>query len=416
LLKPEKLYYFINFCDSFFFSLATVTYGVYAVRHGHLEAYELLLIGTAMELAIFITEVPTGIIADRYTRKGSILIGLFVMSASIAIVGLSPTFTGIGLGMFSWGIGYSFISGAQEAWLSDEVGETKANKAFIKAAQWQMTGGVFSIIPSIILAGINPHLPFITAAVFYALLMVFLSVHMHEKGFIRSGNNVKRSLSIFPDGFWSRLKGNNLMLIGIVTSICIAVTMETSMRFMPHVMLNLQNMPSIPFMNYITFGTSSNAESSELGWFGIIEGGGYLSALLGTFCVGKLVNTERLTSISRALTLLTLLASLSALLFGTANGFLVALFSYWLLIAVEESMYPIRIAFVNRGVQSSERATLISIINQATSFGEMSTGPIMAIVSVSKSVSFALITSAAASVSASLLFAKSFFASKENEG
>ena len=128
------------------------------------------------------------------------------------------------------------------------------------------------------------------------------------------------------------------------------------------------------------------------------------------------MNTDRLPSISRALTLLTLLASLSAVLFGTANGFLVALFSYWLLIAAEESMYPIRIAFVNRGVRSSERATLISIINQATSFGEMSTGPIMAIVSVSKSVSFALITSAAASVSASLLFAKSSFPSKEDRG
>ncbi|SVA55444.1 uncharacterized protein METZ01_LOCUS108298, partial [marine metagenome] len=29
-MKSEKLYYLINFCDNFFFSLATVTYGVYA--------------------------------------------------------------------------------------------------------------------------------------------------------------------------------------------------------------------------------------------------------------------------------------------------------------------------------------------------------------------------------------------------
>ena len=415
-MKPEKLYYLINFCNSFFFSLATVTYGVYAVRHAHLEAYELILIGTAMELAIFVTEVPTGIIADRYTRKGSILIGLLVMSVSIAIVGLSPTFAGIGLGMFSWGIGYSFISGAQEAWLSDEVGETKANKAFIKGAQWQMTGGVLSIIPSIILAGIKPHLPFITAAVLYVLLMFLLLVRMSEKGFVRSTNKVKGSLSVLPEGFWSRLKANHLMVIGIVTSICIAVTMETSMRFMPHVMLNLQDMPNIPFLNDFTFNASNGAESSELGWFGIIEGGGYVAALLGTLIVGKLVNTQRLISISRALTFLTLLASLSALVFGTANGFLIALFSYWLLIALEESMYPIRIAFVNRGVQSSERATLISIINQATSFGEMSTGPIMATVSVIKSVPFALIASAGASVFASFLFAKSSFPSNEKEG
>ena len=58
-MKAEKLYYLINFSASFFFSLATVTYGVYAVRHAHLEAYELILIGTAMEMDIFVTEVPT---------------------------------------------------------------------------------------------------------------------------------------------------------------------------------------------------------------------------------------------------------------------------------------------------------------------------------------------------------------------
>ena len=98
------------------------------------------------------------------------------MSVSIAIVGLFPTFIGIGLGMFCWGIGYSFVSGAQEAWLSDELGESRANKAFIKGAQWQMTGGVLSIIPSIALAGIKPYLPFFIAAVFYVLLMLFLLV------------------------------------------------------------------------------------------------------------------------------------------------------------------------------------------------------------------------------------------------
>ena len=189
--------------------------------------------------------------------------------------------------------------------------------------------------------------------------------------------------------------------------------METSMRFMPHIMLNLQNMPSISFMNYFTFGTTNDVESSELGWFGIIKGGGYLAALFGTFLVGKVVKTESLLSVSRALTFSTFVLGLSALVFGAANGFVLALFSYWLLIAVEESMYPLRIAFINRGVQSSERATLISIISQSTSFGEMSAGPIMAIISVVKSVYFALITSALASVSASLLFAKSSFPLKK---
>ena len=192
--------------------------------------------------------------------------------------------------------------------------------------------------------------------------------------------------------------------------------MVTSMRFLPHIMLNLQDMPNIPFMTYFTFGMTGDAESSELGWFGIIKGGGYLAALFGTFLVGKVVKTERLLSVSRALTFSTFILGLSALAFGAANGFLLALFSYWLLIAVEESMYPLRVAFVNRGVQSSERATLISIISQSTSFGEMSAGPIMAIISVARSVSFALITSAVASVSASLLFAKSSFPLKENEG
>ena len=50
------------------FSIAYTIYGLYAVKAATLGPLELTLVGTIMELAVFLTEVPTGMVADLYSR------------------------------------------------------------------------------------------------------------------------------------------------------------------------------------------------------------------------------------------------------------------------------------------------------------------------------------------------------------
>ena len=48
-----------------------VVMAVYLVRELHFSPLQLVLMGTAMEAAVFLGEVPTGVVADTPTAAGS---------------------------------------------------------------------------------------------------------------------------------------------------------------------------------------------------------------------------------------------------------------------------------------------------------------------------------------------------------
>ena len=52
-----------------------VVMAVYLVRELHFSPLQLVLMGTAMEAAVFLGEVPTGVVADTYSRRLSLIIG-----------------------------------------------------------------------------------------------------------------------------------------------------------------------------------------------------------------------------------------------------------------------------------------------------------------------------------------------------
>ena len=61
-------------------------------------------------------------IADRYSRRLSVLIGLPVIGVAILLQGAVPNFWAILAAQVIWGVGWTFISGANQAWITDEVG------------------------------------------------------------------------------------------------------------------------------------------------------------------------------------------------------------------------------------------------------------------------------------------------------
>ena len=55
-------------------TLSWTTAAVYFIRDADMSALELILAGTALEVAYFLFEVPTGVVADLYSRRLSIVI------------------------------------------------------------------------------------------------------------------------------------------------------------------------------------------------------------------------------------------------------------------------------------------------------------------------------------------------------
>ncbi|TWP52057.1 MFS transporter [Lentzea tibetensis] len=66
-----------------------------------------------------LTEVPTGAIADRFSRRGALAAAGVMQAAGYACWVLFPGFTGFAIGFVLWGIGGSLSSGSLEALLYD---------------------------------------------------------------------------------------------------------------------------------------------------------------------------------------------------------------------------------------------------------------------------------------------------------
>src|SRR2546423_4336143 len=132
---PIRVWYLLQGGSALGDTLVWVLAPVYFVKTVGMSPLQLVLVGTFMELTIFVFEVPTGIVADVYSRRLSTLIGFFVMGLAIVFVGLVPQAWAVILGWAVWGFGYTFTSGATDAWLADEIGVGDGRPAHLRRAQ-----------------------------------------------------------------------------------------------------------------------------------------------------------------------------------------------------------------------------------------------------------------------------------------
>ena len=96
------------------------------IRRRRLDPFRLLLLGTILEGTYLVFEIPTGVVADTISRRLSVVIGLVGSGIAFAILGLAHSFAMAALSQFLWGVFATFQSGADVAWLTDELGEEAA--------------------------------------------------------------------------------------------------------------------------------------------------------------------------------------------------------------------------------------------------------------------------------------------------
>jgi len=165
------------------FHLAFTAAALYRIDVAKLEIYQLILIGSALEIAVFLFEVPTGIVADLKSRRLSVIIGLFIIGLGFILEALTPLFVVIFIAQIVWGLGYTFISGALDSWISDETNNLNIEQTMISGAQYNK---LFSFI-GIVLAGVigmyNIRLAIYVAGGLFMLLGMSAIKIMKEKNF-----------------------------------------------------------------------------------------------------------------------------------------------------------------------------------------------------------------------------------------
>ena len=71
------------------------------------------------------------------------------------IEGLFPVFGAVALAQVVWGIGYTFTSGATQAWIADELGEERAGDAYLRGSQAGRVGALVAIPLSVALGSLG---------------------------------------------------------------------------------------------------------------------------------------------------------------------------------------------------------------------------------------------------------------------
>jgi MFS family permease len=117
-----------------FMSEFIVIYPFYVIMFG--ERGGVSAAGVGMLLAIWmivsvLAEVPTGVIADKMSKKWSLVLGHIMQLLTFTAWLLFPNFIGYLVGFVIWGIGEAFISGAFQAYLYESL-DDKNKKAFGK--------------------------------------------------------------------------------------------------------------------------------------------------------------------------------------------------------------------------------------------------------------------------------------------
>ena len=368
--RAETVYTVYNILISAFFSLAFTVNMVYFVTTAKLDPLQLVLVGTSLEASIFLFEIPTGIVADAVSRRLSVILGVFLMGIGTFLSGLIPVFIPILIAQMIWGLGYTFTSGALDAWISDEVGEENAGAVFLHGTKVSQYGGLAAIPLSILLAQGNIATPILASGVLFWFLGVYLMRFMPETGFTptpREDRTTWQHMGRTLRTGASMLRVRPALVSVLTIGLFIGLYSEGFDR-----LWNAHILEQFTFPNL--FGLKMIA------WFGIMEAAPQLLTILAVRQVEKRTDTSRTPSLVRALAGLSAALIVSLLVFALAGNFWLAVVSVIAIGVVRSLIWPLYTAWVNHRLDSSVRATVLSMSGQVDSIGQITSGPLLGII------------------------------------
>lgn len=359
---------------------------VWQVEVVGLTPLQLVLVGTALEVTIFLFEVPTGVVADVYSRRLSLIIGYVIMGVGFLLSGLYATFEATLLGSALWGLGYTFTSGALQAWFTDEVGVDQAGRAFIRSAQLGHIVGIVGALIATALGSLMLNLPMILGGLLYIALAVFLAFVMPEHGFKPAPREERNSFqqmgkTLLEGG--RAVRGSTILLAIMGIGLFVGLYSEGYDRLNTAHLLSFElpilgglQLPSVVWINLL----------------GIIGG---LLATAALQVVMKRLQTDHDAALARASFFISVVMVGGLVAFALAGNFVLAVLFQWVIGITRNLIEPLEANWINRQIQSNVRATVISMRGQVDAIGQMAGGPPVGLVGERLGVRAALLTSAA---------------------
>src|SRR5579884_3818154 len=135
---------------------------VYQVEVVRLNPLQLVLVGTTLETVAFVCQVPTGVLADMYSRRLSVILGGCLTGIAFILEGSIPRFEVVVFAQGLFGIGASLQDGAEQAWVADEMGEKQVGRVLLRSTQIGLITGMLGALVSVALGSFRLNIPLLT--------------------------------------------------------------------------------------------------------------------------------------------------------------------------------------------------------------------------------------------------------------
>ena len=336
---------------------------LYMVVDAGLSPAQLLLIAAAQGVAAFVFEIPAGVFADTVSRKWAIVVAHALMGAAMITTGLFPSFVPLMLSQMLWGIAWTFSSGADVAWITDELDDPeRIHRVLSRQARWQLTGAGAGIVVLGALGGaLSRPGVIVGAGIAMLALGVFFAVRFPERNFspVRT-QRWRAALRILRGGAHLAVRDRTILVLVVVT-VLVNGAADSFGRIYP--------------VRLVEVGLPIGDDGTL--WLAALSIGGLLTGVLALRAMERRIDSE---AGARGTVIMAGAAGAGSLaVFGLAPNLTVAVLA--VLIASGVAMPILRTVttiWVNRRTTSDVRATMHSFLAQSEYLGEIGTAGALA--------------------------------------
>ena len=350
---------------------------VYLVVDAGLSPSQLVLIGVGQGVVSLAFEVPAGVVADTISRKWSLVVSHVLMGTAMLATGLVTDFGWLVATQMLWGLSWTFASGADVAWLTDELDDpARISGVLMRSGRAQLTGAAAGLVSLGALSSVTHRsTAMVLAGAAMLLLGLYVAFRFREQGFVPTPTRRwSASWSILVRG-WTLIRRSRSILVMFAATFLVNGAADAFGRLYPRRLVDL-GFPSDPVV-----------------WF---TGLGVVTLLVGAIAlrvVERRVDDVRTSLSGYALVCAVGVVGLLALAAAPekVSGSVAVLFVAGVALPLTRIIGTI---WVNRQTSGDVRATVHSFLAQAEYLGEIVCGVGIALVARLAGLSLSLVASA----------------------
>ena len=292
---------------------------------------------------VFMLEIPTGIVADKWGRKYSIALGCLLFGIDMFFFGFSRNYYIFYLSEFLGALGFTMISGADKALLYDtliELNEEKKARYYLARYEFFGTIGLLISFPIGSLIVSQWHykgvlaFPFLLTGIILMIAFLVL-LWIEEPKRVRSDEHFLK-----------------MGIIGLKT-----LYSHKKLRLFT---LNYATISAITFFMFWFYQTLLRQIAVNVGYFGLVGSGCNLFAAI---LLSRLKTLEKYLGISRLILFTALIPGLLYIGLSLNKNLFFVLIAVFSVVGLKLLRMPILLDFINQMIKSQNRATLLSTVS-----------------------------------------------------